>query len=84
MAKVYASDGEPCCSKCVSPVFSEQWSPTKPRCLSLNLHPQTAAISSNNNKIKVSSLLSPSPSTDSGVSETASGGGGDNDEVSPH
>jgi len=25
--KVYASGGEPCCAECVTPVFSEAWSP---------------------------------------------------------
>ena len=27
MTKVYASNGEPCCAECITPVFDETWSP---------------------------------------------------------
>ena len=27
MTKVYASNGEPCCAECITPVFNETWSP---------------------------------------------------------
>ena len=26
-SKIYASDGEPCCAECISPVFDESWGP---------------------------------------------------------
>lgn len=27
LSKVYACSGEPCCAKCVTPVFDETWTP---------------------------------------------------------
>lgn len=74
MNKVYASEGEPCCSKCVSPVFNNKWSPTKlfPSSLPNSTGSKTASLGGHSGNKMSSIILSPSPSTDSGVSETAS------------
>ena len=71
VTKIYSSEGEPCCASCITPVFSETWSPTK---LSRSSFPSVLPPSVNSRTTGTSNVisLSPSPSTDSGVSETAS------------
>lgn len=68
--KVYASNGEPCCASCITPVFNEMWSASsQPPPLPPN-HPSSLPQNS-------ASANSLAPSTDSGViaSDGASTGG---------
>ncbi|XP_019852065.1 PREDICTED: uncharacterized protein LOC109581970 isoform X2 [Amphimedon queenslandica] len=72
LTKVYASQGEPCCSKCISPVFSEKWSPLRFRSTSLppvtsklvTTDPPYSPVSQENGR-----------ANDSGVSEATSNDG---------
>ena len=74
LTKVYASNGEPCCASCITPVFNEMWSSTSlNRTHSLSSRPtSTATLTRSVTPTPPPPALPLSPSTDSGVSEGTS------------